>query len=187
MIGSRILTKTGKEFNRVTLTFNNWYKNPTSDRFLERLQAGEDIKIVYDEPWFWKVSLYRKPIVSHKSIPRIEFAEITSTAPEFAPQTFIPITKALPIAPALPITKALPIAQVLQVNKPQQIQSQDSAFSTPKKQKREKTEMSKYKTPEKKTPPQLKRLPVKKLKYNSNKPKPLNLDLEKETHNNGRV
>jgi hypothetical protein len=28
----------------------------------ERLLEGKDIKIVYDDPWFWKVSAYRESI-----------------------------------------------------------------------------------------------------------------------------
>ena len=35
-----------------------------------RLLNGKDIKIIYDEPWFWKVSAYRPPAPRPQAAPR---------------------------------------------------------------------------------------------------------------------
>lgn len=63
----------GEEFNRVFIHMKRWYdNNPTATRAKERLGEGKEIKIVYDEPWFWKVTAYRKPNTSYNTplVPR---------------------------------------------------------------------------------------------------------------------
>jgi len=53
----------GEEFNRVFIHMKSWNdNNPNAITAKERLAEGKEIKIVYDEPWFWKVTAYRKPI-----------------------------------------------------------------------------------------------------------------------------
>jgi hypothetical protein len=54
-------TDKGEKFNRVFIHFKQWYSNENADMALERLLNGKEIKIVYDDPWFWKVSAYREP------------------------------------------------------------------------------------------------------------------------------
>jgi hypothetical protein len=52
----------GEKFNRVFIHIKEWYQNNTNAQAAqERLKEGKDIKIIYDDPWFWKVSAYRKP------------------------------------------------------------------------------------------------------------------------------
>jgi hypothetical protein len=58
-IVKRTTTK-GETFNRVFVHFSSWFDNDNSNFAYERLKNGKDIKIIYDEPWFWKVSLYHK-------------------------------------------------------------------------------------------------------------------------------
>lgn len=53
-------TEKGEKFNRVFVHFKHWFSNPNADMARERLLNGKDIKIVYDEPWFWKISAYRE-------------------------------------------------------------------------------------------------------------------------------
>ena len=53
-------TEKGEKFNRVFVHFKRWFSNPNADMARERLLNGKDIKIVYDEPWFWKISAYRE-------------------------------------------------------------------------------------------------------------------------------
>jgi len=63
----------GEEFNRVFIHMKMWYdNNPTAITAKERLAEGKEIKIVYDDPWFWKVTAYRKPNTSYKTplVPR---------------------------------------------------------------------------------------------------------------------
>jgi hypothetical protein len=52
----------GKEnkFNRVFIHIN-WNNSEQSVTCRERLAQGKDVKIIYDEPWFWRVSAYRPP------------------------------------------------------------------------------------------------------------------------------
>lgn len=53
-------TEKGEKFNRVFIHFKRWYSNANADMARERLLNGKEIKIMYDEPWFWKVSAYRE-------------------------------------------------------------------------------------------------------------------------------
>ena len=46
--------------NRVFVHIN-WNDNPNAVAARERLEQGKEIKIVYDDPWFWRVSAYRPP------------------------------------------------------------------------------------------------------------------------------
>ena len=57
-------TEKGEKFNRVFIHFKKWNSEGNAEIARERLLNGKDIKIIYDEPWFWKVSAYRKPAAS---------------------------------------------------------------------------------------------------------------------------
>ena len=46
----------GEHYQRIFVHFNNWYSNETAIMAKERLLNGKEIKIIYDDPWFWKVS-----------------------------------------------------------------------------------------------------------------------------------
>jgi hypothetical protein len=52
----------GKEnkFNRVFIHLN-WNDTPDAVACRKKLIEGKDVKIIYDEPWFWRVSAYRPP------------------------------------------------------------------------------------------------------------------------------
>jgi hypothetical protein len=52
-------TEKGENFNRVFIHFNSWYNNANANQVRTRLLEGKEIKIIYDDPWFWKVSAYR--------------------------------------------------------------------------------------------------------------------------------
>ena len=54
-------TEKGEKFNRVFIHFKQWLSNQNSDIARERLLNGKEIKIIYDDPWFWKVSAYKAP------------------------------------------------------------------------------------------------------------------------------
>jgi hypothetical protein len=58
----------GEMFKRVFVHFNRWFRNDDAQTARNRLLEGKDIKIVYDNPWFWKVSALRKPI--QKAVPK---------------------------------------------------------------------------------------------------------------------
>lgn len=48
----------GENFQRVFIHLR-WFRNDVADKARMRLIDGKDIKIVYDDPWFWKVSANR--------------------------------------------------------------------------------------------------------------------------------
>jgi len=54
-------TEKGDKFNRVFIHFKRWFSEGNAVVARERLINGKDIKIIYDDPWFWKVSAYREP------------------------------------------------------------------------------------------------------------------------------
>jgi hypothetical protein len=51
----------GEKFNRVFVHFRRWNNSDNSNNARERLLNGKEIKIIYDDPWFWKISAYREP------------------------------------------------------------------------------------------------------------------------------
>ena len=46
----------GTEYVRVFIHFTKWFNNHQTRQFLERLDADGHVRIVYDEPWYWKVT-----------------------------------------------------------------------------------------------------------------------------------
>jgi hypothetical protein len=70
----------GDKFQRVFIHFKKWFRNENADRAREMLIQGKEIKIIYDDPWFWKISANksspsspcqrRKPQISFDSSPR---------------------------------------------------------------------------------------------------------------------
>lgn len=51
-------SENGDEFQRVFIHLR-WNKSEQSSKARSRVLAGKEIKIIYDEPWFWKVSANR--------------------------------------------------------------------------------------------------------------------------------
>ena len=56
------VSPTGEKFNRVFIHFERWFETDNANSARKLLSEGKDIKIIYDEPWFWKVSSYRKTV-----------------------------------------------------------------------------------------------------------------------------
>jgi hypothetical protein len=46
----------GETFKRVYVHFDKWFWNEDAQAARRKLISGKEIKIVYDNPWFWKVS-----------------------------------------------------------------------------------------------------------------------------------
>jgi phosphoribosylaminoimidazole-succinocarboxamide synthase len=42
--------------NMVFIYFKEWYDNDLVNSVKDRLMSGKDIKIIYDDPWYWKIS-----------------------------------------------------------------------------------------------------------------------------------
>ena len=46
-----------KDFQRAFIHFRSWYTTPHAQSIMKRFQDGEILKIIYDDPWFWKCSI----------------------------------------------------------------------------------------------------------------------------------
>ena len=79
-------TENTKEFVRVFIHFTRWFTNNHQTRqFLDRLDSEGFVHIIYDEPWFWKVTKYvpreHKPEPqSRYPKPRIDFTATATAA-----------------------------------------------------------------------------------------------------------
>jgi hypothetical protein len=60
----------GDKFNRVFVHFKKWNNSENSNTARERLLNGKEIKIIYDDPWFWKISAYREAATRKESGPQ---------------------------------------------------------------------------------------------------------------------
>jgi hypothetical protein len=85
-------TEKGEKFNRVFVHFKRWFANQNADMARERLLNGKEIKIVYDDPWFWKVSAYREvkksdhlPDRDERPRPSIRFDDDREQRPSLRP------------------------------------------------------------------------------------------------------
>jgi hypothetical protein len=47
----------GEKFKRVFVHIKEWLQHSDAQKAKERLLAGKELKIVYDDPWFWKVAV----------------------------------------------------------------------------------------------------------------------------------
>jgi hypothetical protein len=91
------INQKGDMFNRVFIHFEQFFRNDNATMAAERLYAGNEIKVIYDDPWFWKVSLYRKKEnrvqrqPTTKKAPRIEFG----TTPVYQQHDYVQIAPRL--------------------------------------------------------------------------------------------
>jgi len=46
----------------VFIHFKRWYSTPNAIKAHDLLTNNKDIKVFYNEPWFWKISIY-KPLI----------------------------------------------------------------------------------------------------------------------------
>lgn len=51
----------GEKFKRVFVHFKHWNKNDTAKAVKAKLLSGDSVKVVYDDPWFWKVFMSNAP------------------------------------------------------------------------------------------------------------------------------
>jgi hypothetical protein len=88
------------KFNRVFIHLN-WKQTDQATAARERLLQGKEVKIIYDEPWFWKVSAYKPPVVVAK--PKFQPQQKAKIQPKKATLEldFEPIVKDKETAPAI--------------------------------------------------------------------------------------
>lgn len=80
-------------FKRVYIHFEKWFCNDSANAARSKLISGKEIKVVYDNPWFWKISANKWTPSSKEHEPRKNI------------QPYIDLEEAEPtrqIAPALP-------------------------------------------------------------------------------------
>ena len=76
----------GEEFQRVFIHFKEWFsenvngdENTRAIEVRQRLLNGIEVKVVYDEPWFWKLSASKVPRPEdRKQHPRRPAPSLTS-------------------------------------------------------------------------------------------------------------
>jgi hypothetical protein len=56
----------GEITKRIFIHFQKWFCNEVAQNARKRLVGGKDIKIVYEFPWYWKVSANKGVITKHK-------------------------------------------------------------------------------------------------------------------------
>ena len=59
------------QFNTAFVHYHRW--NPDNMEIREAIVTGKKVKVIYDDPWFWLLSLSRsvKPTFESKSVPKI--------------------------------------------------------------------------------------------------------------------
>jgi len=63
-------SENGDKFQRVFIHFKKWSTTDEAVRARERVLGGKEIKVIYDDPWFWKISANRSTArVSDSSRP----------------------------------------------------------------------------------------------------------------------
>ena len=82
----------GEEYKRVFVHFQEWFWNEDAQEVRRKLISGKEIKIVYDGPWFWKVSANNwhptdaaaaAPPARSVQRPRIEFDDEDDRRPRY--------------------------------------------------------------------------------------------------------
>jgi hypothetical protein len=48
-----------EKYKCVFIHFKKWNVNETINNIREKILLGKEIKVMYDEPWFWKIYMYR--------------------------------------------------------------------------------------------------------------------------------
>ena len=101
--------KNGKSFQRVFIHFKHWFRNPMAKQYRAEVISGETLKLVYDDPWFWKLvaSKAKKPDQPYnsgarRSKVRMELSKSsTSGRPALELGDFIPPKTSPPASPTL--------------------------------------------------------------------------------------
>ena len=88
----------GTPFGRVFIHLRFWPKTEQAQDVRRQLVAGEQVKIVYDEPWYWKCGASRVPkpeFTKERAAPYVELKKKESeTAPKSPPTSQSPLSDA---------------------------------------------------------------------------------------------
>jgi len=100
------------KFNRVFIHLI-WNDTPSAVACRRKLMEGKDVKIIYDEPWFWKVSAYRPPAPKPRfqtQQPKVYQAKKATLELDF--DTVAEVKYSGVIAPGLSIVVPPPVEEV---------------------------------------------------------------------------
>jgi hypothetical protein len=76
----------GEEYKRVFIHFESWFNTHDAKRIRDDLLAGKDFKIMYDNPWYWKVAASKwspKPNVNSVKLDKDNDAKNVDAVIEF--------------------------------------------------------------------------------------------------------
>lgn len=82
--------QSGTPFGRVFIHLRFWPKTEQAQGVREQLMAGEQVKIVYDEPWYWKCGASRVPkpeFTRERPDPYVELKKNDTTRVSKSPPT----------------------------------------------------------------------------------------------------
>jgi len=60
----------GKDFQRAFIHFRNLYSTEHARCIIKRFKDGETLKVIYNDPWFWKCSISRAKKYTARTGPR---------------------------------------------------------------------------------------------------------------------
>jgi hypothetical protein len=81
----------GEDFQRVFIHFSKWHSNSVADRARTLLLSGKEVKVIYEDPWFWKISANRSPERAlHKGAKPVYTNTTTNTPTETTPLSSSP-------------------------------------------------------------------------------------------------
>ena len=79
----------GKPYNAVYIHFYQWHDNIVARNFQERvLNPSKEARIMYDDPWYWKVSIYT-PRETPRETPKISQKSESNTTTKLMPLSSI--------------------------------------------------------------------------------------------------
>lgn len=52
-----------QDYKKVFIHFKSWFQTERTKKIQDTLMNGEIIKVIHDEPWFWKISLNKSKFV----------------------------------------------------------------------------------------------------------------------------
>ena len=79
----------GKPFNCVFIHFTSWnHGNANADNVLAKLNNDEQVKIVYDDPWYWMISKSKAKVPTKRAPPKsiLDGGKVSSAAALPKPQ-----------------------------------------------------------------------------------------------------
>ncbi len=102
-------SQTRKENNKVFIHFISWSNNPNAVQTRDRVLNGGQVKVVYDDPWYWMISASRVPRPENRApnptAPFLDFSHNVAPGQRYypnSPSRWAPVNQGLPPPPGPP-------------------------------------------------------------------------------------